>query len=105
MSCISYFRTPEPAKDLQNSEVLKMIQASENQGKRVISPEPETKVDTGFIKGQNYGMSFKVLQWMTETDQDNDVSEDVDEQCMITIYCPSFDLLCKLSALYLYIYP
>ncbi|XP_069124601.1 histone-lysine N-methyltransferase SETD1A-like isoform X3 [Argopecten irradians] len=88
-------RTSEkPLKDIEKSAVYQMIQESENEGKNETpttpispalydliqqtdsqrySPEvPDSPVSPSsmFLNRRAHGLSFQVLQWMTETDED-----------------------------------
>ena len=87
---IFYFRYPEkPPKDIQQSEVYKMIQESESQGKRVTPLSPASADQSPrFLRRQNSGMSFRVLQWLTDTDNPDDEAEN-EEQCR---NCSNFTL-------------
>lgn len=93
------FRYPEkPQQDIQQSEVYKMVQEADGKGKPSeprpvkiytgpeFSPEvssPSSDVEQPrFLKPKKAGLSFRVLQWMTDTDtlDDETVDEDVDSR-------------------------
>ncbi|KAK3090073.1 hypothetical protein FSP39_008954 [Pinctada imbricata] len=62
----------KPPKDIQQSEVYKMIQESESQGKPVAHyPQDNGQESPRFLRRQNSGMSFRVLQWLTDTEPEH----------------------------------
>lgn len=101
----SFFRYPEkPQQDIQQSEVYKMVQEADGQGKpalqmplkvsngRDFSPEVASQSadveHPRFLKSRKTGLSFRVLQWLTETDDldDETVMKDIDSRHTVDIF-------------------
>lgn len=75
----------KPKKDIKESEVYKMIHQSGNQGKINDADVTKPRHDQGH---QKQGLSFKVLQWLTDTENDDNESEAGRENdpCMILFH-------------------
>lgn len=98
----------KPQQDIQQSAVYKMVQEADGKGKTGIqqpshiytgpqySPEitsPEADDDKPrFLKARKTGLSFRVLQWMTDTDDldDETVEDDVDSRDTVSFYMPAY---------------
>ena len=97
-----YFSTPERRpSDIKDSEVYKMIQEADAKGKNChvsdLENEAEMSREEEPINAptgtRGHGLSFRVLQWMTDTADDDINDENETESMSIThaqIFPPSF---------------
>ena len=102
-----FFRTPEkPLSDIQQSEVYKMCQAADAKGKPINGvqrddhepDEDRERVPEVFMPApsRGKGLSFKVLQWLTDTADDDENDAEVESTCMSKLEKVSKALFCQL---------
>ena len=98
--CIFVYSTPEKSQsDFKDSEVYRMCKAADKQGKtndgfpsdqqasdeervRELAREPEFIAPASSSRGK--GLSFKVLQWLTDTVDDEDKGEDMESRSKLS---------------------